>query len=325
MFELELKAGFFTALLRLREDSNNLKEDIRNYARLGFVHHMLYPKCKEDPDYHTDTLLQFIERNDMETFDCCLPYGEERRRLLIPAIKKCGKEVVYAGHLVPVKKISPSSALTSEQGSLRIIFQDQINMAEAIGATGFVFVSGPADMSVEKEESKTAFRDFCRWFCGELKLRGIDALLEPFDSAFDKKFLFGPTAECIELIHSLEPDIDNLGINLDFAHIPLMFEEFAHAVTTTAPYLRRVHLGNCVMGNTASPWYGDYHPPIGFEEGEIDTPELAEHLRLLLESGYLNNERRGALILEMQPFPNRSPDETIEDTMERLHNAWDMV
>ena len=76
--------------------------------------------------------------------------------------------------------------------------------------------------------------------------------MEPFYTTVGKKYLYGPTVECVELIHSLEPEIGNFIINLDFAHIPLMFEEFAHVVSIITPYLRRVHLGNCVRGNTAS-------------------------------------------------------------------------
>lgn len=51
-----------------------MKKDIREYARIGLVHHMLYPECKKDPDYHVETLLEFIKRKDIETFDCYIPY-----------------------------------------------------------------------------------------------------------------------------------------------------------------------------------------------------------------------------------------------------------
>ncbi len=300
-------------------------EDIRKFARLGLVHHMLYPQSIEDPGYHVETLLQLIERSDIETFDCCLPFGEEQREQLIPAIKRCGKEVVTSAHLSIMQKISQSSSLNSEQGLARIVFQDQINMASAVGATGFVFVSGRVMTGGGISEARSAFAGFCRWFCTRLKPHGIDALLEPFDTTIDKKFLYGPTDDCVELIRSLKPEIDNLGINLDFAHIPLMFEDFSHAVTVTAPYIRRVHLGNCVLKDTSSDWYGDKHPPIGIEGGEIDTPELSEHLRLLLETGYLSEENRGALVIEMRPFPGSTVEETIEDNMERLNKAWQMV
>ena len=51
--------------------------DIREYAKLGLVHHLLYSECGDDPAIHVETLLKFIKRTDIETFDCCLPYGDE--------------------------------------------------------------------------------------------------------------------------------------------------------------------------------------------------------------------------------------------------------
>ena len=44
-----------------------------------------------------------------------------------------------------------------------------------------------------------------------------------------------------------------------------------------------------------------------------------------MEIEYLNKENRGALVLEMQPFPGLSVEETITDNMERLFKAWEIV
>jgi len=148
------------------------------------------------------------------------------------------------------------------------------------------------------------------------------ALLEPFDRTFDKKFLYGPTSECVGLIRSLEPDVDNLMIELDIAHLPLMGESFDEAINTVAPHLGRVHLGNCVMSDPGDPFYGDKHPPIGYEAGEIDTEQVAEALGCLLRCGYLNTENRGALVIECQPFPGRTSEDTALDNLGRLETAW---
>ena len=257
-----------------------MKEDIRHYASLGLVHHMLYPKCMEDPDDHVRTLEAFVERDDIETFDCCLPYGQERRKRLIPAVRASGKaDITFATHLFPLRKIGLSAPPPHEQAQVRMIMTDMVEQAAAIGATGFIFAAGgPSPREATKAHFAT-FADFCRWLCGELKPHGITALLEPFDTEIDKKFLYGSTEACIELIESLQPEVNNLGIELDLAHVPLMDETFEHAIRTVAPYLRRVHLGNCVLKDPSHPRYGDTHPPVGFPGGEIDVPELVTILR----------------------------------------------
>lgn len=301
-----------------------MKEDIRKYAKIGLVHHMLYPECTKDPDYHLETLLNFIRRKDIESFDCYIPYGEKRRRKLIYKLRYCGKEIVYTLHVFPSKKISLGSLDPQEQGLSKIVVQDQINLAVAIKATGFIFSSG-IDLAENRDDAKKCFKDFCRWFYLKLKPHGIDALFEPFDRNIDKKFLLGPIDECIEFLDSLNNQGINIGFELDFAHLPLMAADFKYSISKTAPYLKRIHLGNCILKNRNSALYGDKHPPIGIDGGEIDIPELIVILRSLLKIGYLNKNIRGALIFEMTPFPGKSVEYTIADSFERLEKAWKKV
>jgi len=301
-----------------------MKENIKEYATIGLVHHLLYPKCTIDQDYHVSTLEEFIKRTDIETLDCCVPYGDERRERLIKQLKNCGKEIGYALHLFPSRKISLSSLDPQEQAITRLVIKDQIQMAAAVGATGFVFVSG-ADVPDNRPKARECFKDFCRWFCAELKPYGITALLELFDREIDKKYLYGPIDECVELMDELSKEVDNIGIELDVAHLPLMGEDFTYAIKATGKYIKRVHLGNCVLKDKSHPLYGDMHPPMGFEGGEIDVPELVTILKALLEVGYLSKNKRNPLILEMTPFPGKTVEYTIAESFRRLDEAWALV
>jgi sugar phosphate isomerase/epimerase len=300
-----------------------VKESINTYARIGLVHHMLYPESNSNPEAHFKTLMDFIKRNDIETFDCCLPYDKDKRKLLAEAIRNCGKtDIVFAIHFFPFKKFHLASPAYLEQSQVRLIIEDMIQQAIMIGATGFIFGSGGPSAEEATAEHYRSFGSFCKWLCGQLKPHGITAMLEPFDTAIDKKFLYGSTEKCIELIHSLRPEVDNLAIELDLAHVPLMGESFSHAIKTIAPHLKRVHLGNCVLKDKNHPRYGDTHPPIGFDGGEIDIPELIEILRCFLDIGFLNKNKRGSLLIEMTPWPGRTVDQTVTDTLNRLQQAW---
>lgn len=300
-------------------------KNIEKYAKLGLVHQLLYPKCTTDREDHVKTLSQFVERTDIECLDCCIPYGDEYRSKIIDKVRDCGKDVAYALHLFPARKISLSTLDLQEREMSKIVLKDQIDVAAAIGASGFVFVSG-ADVPDNRSEAQQAFKEFCRWFCGELKKHNIDALLEPFDRTIDKKFLYGPIDDCVKLMEELhEEGITNIGIELDMAHLPLMFEEFESSIEKCAPYIKRVHLGNCVLKDTTHPLYGDMHPPMGLPGGEIDTPELVRILKKLYEVGYLDENNRKPLLMEMQPFPGTTPEYTIQETFRRLNEAWDMV
>ncbi|NQU75456.1 MAG: sugar phosphate isomerase/epimerase [Planctomycetes bacterium] len=300
-----------------------MKEDIRRYARIGLVHHMLYPKCVDDLDDHVATMEEFIKRDDIETFDCCLPYGKDRQARLIRQIRNCGKsDICFAVHRFPFKKFSLCTTEPNERAQVRLIVADMVEQAVAIGATGFIIASGGPSPAEATDSHRAAFADFCRWLCAELKPHGITVLLEPLDTAVDRRFLYGSTADCVALVRSLDPEVDNLAIELDLAHIPLLGEGFQQAIRTVGPYMKRVHLGNCVLKDKTHPLYGDKHPPIGLKGGEIDVVELTEILQHLLAVGFLNTESRGALLLEITPFPGRSAEETVQDNIGRLKKAW---
>jgi len=64
---------------------------------------------------------------------------------------------------------------------------------------------------------------------------------------------------------------------------------------------------------------------MGYPGGEIDVPQLVEILSVLREVGFLDPENRGDLILELNPFPGRSEDESVADNLARVGRAWDQV
>lgn len=284
---------------------------------------MLYGRSLADPGHHESTLTALVRRKDIETFDCCLPEDPVRQDRLAQAIRASGKErIVFAIHMFPFSRLSLATTQPDEQAEVRSIIDRMVAQAAAIGATGFIFASGGPPFAQGTVREHQAFRDFCRWLCGRLAPHGMVALLEPFDFDFDKKFLYGPLDRNLELVAAVAAEFPNIGIELDMAHLPLMREGFASAIRRAAPWLKRVHLGNCVTRNAADPFFGDKHPPMGYPGGEIDVPQLVEILSTLQEVGYLSRANRGDLVLELNPFPGRSEDDSVADNLRRLDEAW---
>ena len=303
-----------------------MSNELKNYARLGLVYQMLYWHCTVDPDYNEKTLAAFLKRTDIETFDFCLPYGRERRQRLIPAIKNAGfQRLVHATPLLPLPKLSFASVSYSEQAQLRMIVDDMAAQAAECGCSGFMFASGGPPYAKGTQANHDAFYDFCCWSCETLAKYNIDALLEPLDFDFDKAYLYGPLDINLELAERVTKNFPNFGLVLDVAHLPLMREDFAGAIRRSAKWTKRVHLGNCVMRNPADPFYGDRHPPIGYPGGEIDVPQLEIILKAFLDSGYLSTKNRGDLVLELNPFPGKSEDESVADNIQRVKTAWENI
>jgi sugar phosphate isomerase/epimerase len=303
-----------------------MQKPLSQYARVGVVYHMLYSRCMSDPDYHVGTLEEFLKRDDIETFDFCLPYGKARQERLIPVVRASRFEhKVYATHLVPLRKLSFASDSYFEQAQLRMIIQDMVDQAGACGCSGFIFASGGPAYARGTQADHDAFYDFCCWLCEALAKYNMDALLEPFDYDFDKAYLYGPLDKNIGLVERVAKNFPNIGIELDIAHLPLMREELTSSIRRCGKWLKRVHFGNCVMKNTGDPFYGDRHPPVGYPGGEIDTPQLEIALRELLKCGFLSREKRGDVVLELNPFPGKSEDESVADNLARVEKAWRRV
>lgn len=303
-----------------------MEGSIKDYARLGLVHHMLYPESMFDPEEHERTLTHFSGRQDIETFDCCLPYGKERREVLVEKIVNSGKEdICFATHLFPRDKISFLDTRYYVQEQIKMVVEDMIQQAGAIGASGFIFTSGGPSPEQAGKEEIAAFDGYMEWLCRRLADYDMEALLEPADYDVDKCQYYGTTSSCVELIERVNPEKSNFGINLDYAHIPLMHENIGEATRKAAPFLRRVHLGNCVLKDRKHRFYGDTHPPIGIEGGEFNIPELVIIFRELLAIGFLDKESRGSLLIEMVPWPGKTVDETVKDNFSRLDEAWRLV
>lgn len=303
-----------------------MNESLNNYACLGVVYHMLYSRCMIDPDYHVSTLETFLTRKDIETFDFCLPYGKQRQERLIPKVRASGKaNIVYATHLFPLRKLSFSSDLYYEQAQARMIVSDMIDQAGACGCSGFIFASGGPRFSEGKKANHDAFYDFCCWICEALTKYNMDALLEPFDFDFDKSYLYGPLDNNLALVERVAKNFPNIGIELDIAHLPLMREDIADSIKRCGKWLKRVHFGNCMMKDVADPFYGDKHPPVGYAGGEIDVPQLTTALQTLLDTGFLSKNKRGDVVLELNPFPGKTEDDSVIDNFQRLQSAWASV
>ncbi len=302
-----------------------MKEPLRNYAKIGVSHHFFFP-CKDDPQYHLETLPRVLQREDLECIDLTIPYGEPFRSTAIELIKASGKTIIYNGYLMPTAKIPLCTTSPTERAQILMLAKDQVDAAYEAGCTWFMQSVG-ADPGLEnRAKAFDALGIYIEDLSQYMASKGHMAfLVELMDRNVHKRSLCGPTGETIEFLRDLKERVPNVGVVADMGHIPLMEETFLQVFTSTSEFLRHVHLGNCILKERSHPLWGAMHPPIGLEGGEIDVPELAEVLRILLNIGYLNREKRGTLSLEIRPFPGMTPEETLDDNIGRINQAWEMI
>jgi sugar phosphate isomerase/epimerase len=302
-----------------------VKECLQNYAKIGVSHHTFFP-CKDDPIYHMETLPRVLQREDLECIDLTVPYGEPYRSITTAMIRASGKTIIYNGYLMPTAKIPLCTTSPTERAQILILAKDQVNAAYEAGSTWFMQSVGADPGPENRSRAFDALGEYIHELSQYMASKGSMAfLIELMDRNMHRRSLCGPTGETIEFMRNLKERVPNVGVVVDLGHIPLMEETFLQAFTKASEFLQHVHLGNCILKDRSHPQWGDMHPPIGLDGGEIDVPEIAEVLRILLDIGYLNKVERGTLSLEIKTFPGMTPEETLDDNIGRINQAWEMI
>ncbi|HOX28199.1 MAG TPA: TIM barrel protein [bacterium] len=145
--------------------------------------------------------------------------------------------------------------------------------------------------------------------------------LEIFDWKIDKKRLLGPMDECIKFAENIVRNNSNFSLTLDLSHIPLTEETPESSVPRVMPFLQHVHVGNCVVKNPNSPFYGDKHPEFGVEDGEISREQVQNYFRNLEKYGYLTKKvptRRPVIVAEVIPPVDSNIEKIIENIKQTL-------
>ena len=275
--------------------------------RLGFVHHMLYPRYAGDPAYHADTVLALAAREDIACLDCCLPADSFHRKRAVRGLRGNSKQITYVNHLFPAGKLSLGSADFAVRHIAMEFLKREVDAAAQIGADSFLFVSG-ADVPEDHADAVKRFGELAVWLCRLLNEHGMLGLLEPLDTGLDKRFLLGSTEESACFVESLGQP--NLKLEIDTGHIPCLFEDFEAAYRRAAPLLGRVHLSNCVLKNPRDVFFGDRHPSFFHPGGQLGLCELVHVLRVLAEIGYIG-ENAGHLVFEVNPLEGEDAEQTV--------------
>jgi hypothetical protein len=67
------------------------------------------------------------------------------------------------------------------------------------------------------------------------------------------------------------------------------------------------------------------HPRFGFPNGENDVDQVVAYLRVLLEIGFLNDQKPPIVSFEIKPFGEEDPDIVIANAKRTLNEAWARV
>lgn len=295
--------------------------------KLGVNHHLLYINRCSDPIEHEKSLYQLLRDERFELLDIWVPNVDPVREREIKAIRESEKQIIYnIGTRAGEPPAHPATLSPDERKYSIEFFKRELENAIAVGAKKVVTNSGP-DVPENREAAFEALVDFYVEICSYVSARKeMDILIEPTDRETDKCKFIGPSAQAVKLAKRIhQAGCNNFASMVDMCHIPLMGESIEQAMITTKGYIGHIHLGNCILKNPDHPLFGDKHVPWGIHGGEFDVEDVADLLSLGLQIGYFSPQNCGMASLEMRPYPNKTPEESLDIHYQKFEQAWQVA
>ena len=283
---------------------------------LGVNHQFLYPEAIVNGSVHTQTLKELSANPLVDALDCWMWRGEradEERRILLDS----GKFINYnIGDRFGEDIAFPSSKNRTDRDRAYDLMMREISYALSVGSKKIIFGSGPDDTS-DHDGAKERFGELILKISAQLP-SDVEFAFEPTDWDIDKHFLFGPLDETVEFINNIRHGgFERIGLLIDMCHVPIMHETLESALRIGGEVLNHVHLGNCVIKNPKSPFYGDKHIPWDYPESEYGAKDGIRFIRMLKEIGYLD-KKDTTVSFEMRPYEDLSSEESLQ----RFVSVW---
>lgn len=288
---------------------------LERFIKFGISVPVLYPECTSSPLSHLAAFAKTAMLPDYEMLETFLPDDENVRKEEIKIAREEGKGINYNFTIdfqVP-GKFNPCSLDKSKVDNAIGYAERQIEYAAEAESRIVAITSGPDYMPSEREKEYESFSRYLRAVSEKCREFGIEIALETAERNRFKKLLLGPSLEAANYIKKLRDEgLDNLYLMVDTAHCPLMEEEPLDVLSNSLiAGINHIHMGNAVVRDEKSIFYGHTHPALGVSGGEYDVDEASEFLKALFDCGYLKKDvsydKRPGLSYEMRPYPGVSP------------------
>jgi sugar phosphate isomerase/epimerase len=303
-----------------------MNEPLSKFMKVGLVHFMAYPATIKGEGPVEETIKKLALDDYFHAIELTtIKDAEVRQRV---------KKMLDTSHMTVAYGAQPRLLTTglnindlNEDGRQQALANLKVGIDEAyeIGATGFAFLSGKYEEAT-KEDSYQALVKSTKEICAYVKSKGdMKVALEVFDYDVDKKSLIGPANLALRYAKEVREEHAHFGLMVDLSHIPLIHETIEESLLPVKDYIIHAHIGNCVVKSPDMPAYGDLHPRFGFPNGENDVDEVVDYLRVLLQIGFLNDQKPPIVSFEIRPFGDEDPDVVIANAKRTLNVAWARV
>lgn len=297
----------------------------QEYMDVGLIHFMAFPEVMRGEGPVVDTLNTICRDDYFQAVEVTRIRDAGERKHAIELAAGTHTRVGFAAQPVLLGgKYDLNSLDPAAHQEAIDVARTCLEEANEWGACGLALLSGE-DPGTEQRPTATvmliaSLKETCE---RSRRLSKMPVILETFDRVpYGKNRLVGPTSEASKIADKVYPYYFYFGLCIDLSHLPLLGETAEYALKTATPYLRLVHIGNCVMKDENHPAYGDEHPVFNTPGGENGVDELAAFLQALLEVDYLGKGLHNIVSIEVTPYGEQTSESVIAESKAALDAAW---
>ncbi len=286
-----------------------------NDVEFGCVYTMLYPGIQDGRGPILERAKSIAADPDFSCIELSWVKDGKKRKKLKNILNSAQMEVIYSQGIPAYAESLDINSLDDKKRKESVErSKELIDEARELGASIFQVIGGPDPGPENRSEARKYLTESLIELANYAsKEPQIVINLEHMDRELDKKFFTGPTKETLPIIKDVRKESSNVGLTLDLAHLPLLNENPSESAKEAKPVINHVHLGNSVKRDSAHPRFGDTHPPIGIQGGEIGIDQLSSFLETLDDIGFLDNTNtdimdKNIISFEVQTVKEQSPE-----------------
>jgi sugar phosphate isomerase/epimerase len=300
--------------------------------QLGVVVSAFYPEIRERKGPVVKVLKRLASDPFFQAMEFSGAEDPSAQEEIIAALKENEKTLVFAGGSYCYQ--GQNNLHDLEEGRRREALRNVEKIVDEAAGYGcrILYVMGlEAPAFAERARALGKFSRSMEALSGYARQKHFSAPLtisvENFYILRQSPFLIGPTREAARLLRDLRSDHPNLGLTFDTSHILQLGEDLSATYTAVQDVIAHIHLSNCLIKDSSSPFYGDKHPPYGMAGSEMGIPEIAAFLKVLKEAGHFARTfptGKPVLSLEVITPPGQSPEATLGGAKEAFLQAWEI-
>ena len=302
---------------------------IYKYMKLGIVHFKAYPEATTgEGNVIVETLRKIVEDDFWTAVEVGWMKDPKVRHEATKLLETSHLEVCYANQPRMFSlKLNINDPDPKERKKAMSAMRNGVNEAFQLGASCMRVFSGKHPGEEKKEEGKKILIDSLKEICQYTNEQGkMGIYMKIFDKDIDKCFLIGDFQDAADVAAEVNKEFPNFGVLADLSHFALLRTTPEEAIPLVKKYPMHFHIGSAAFRDKRHPGYGDLQPRFGMPGGEVDTPQVRDYFRLLLDLKLLDPAKRPVLSAEVRPLlAEETSEAVIANTKRVIKEAWAMV